>query len=102
MWPDVPFSCTDTGWTWPGVAQCLSLLAPPLAPRFPANVHPGAPSAGPCRVAPQLRLGQLRQRGNQARELSATQDDNPEPGPAHVEHGRPGSTVGAPRPTLAS
>jgi len=33
VWPDVAFSCTDSGWTWPGVAQYLSLLAPRLAPR---------------------------------------------------------------------
>ena len=26
--PDIPFSCTDSGWEWPGVAQHLSLLAP--------------------------------------------------------------------------
>jgi hypothetical protein len=32
-WPDVLFSCTDSGWKWPGVAQYLSLLAPHLAPR---------------------------------------------------------------------
>ena len=32
MSPDVPFSCTDTGWTWPGVAQSLASLAPQLAP----------------------------------------------------------------------
>ena len=32
-WPDVPFSCSDYGWTWPGVAQCLRSLAPRLAPR---------------------------------------------------------------------
>ena len=47
MWPDVPSSCTDTGWTWPGVAQYLSPLAPQLAPRNPANVRPGAPRYGP-------------------------------------------------------
>jgi hypothetical protein len=32
-------------------------LAPQLAPRNPATVHPGAPKCGPPRVAPQLRLG---------------------------------------------
>ena len=26
------FSCTDSGWTWPGVAQYLPMLAPRLAP----------------------------------------------------------------------
>src|SRR5690348_13296668 len=39
MWSDVPSSCTDTGWKWPGAAQYLSPLAPQLAPRNPANVH---------------------------------------------------------------
>jgi glyoxylase-like metal-dependent hydrolase (beta-lactamase superfamily II) len=33
VWPDVAFSCTDSGWTWPGVAQCLPTLAPRLAPQ---------------------------------------------------------------------
>ena len=33
VWPDVAFSCTDSGWTWPGVAQYLPTLAPRLAPR---------------------------------------------------------------------
>ena len=32
-WPDVPFTCTNSGRTWPGVAQHLSLLAPRLAPQ---------------------------------------------------------------------
>jgi hypothetical protein len=57
VWPDVPSSCTDNGWTWPGVAQYLSPLAPQLAPRNPANVYPGAPTCRPPRLAPQLRLG---------------------------------------------
>src|SRR5262249_52074023 len=43
VWPDVAFSCTDSGWTWLGVAQYLPLLAPRLAPQnlisF-ANVRP--------------------------------------------------------------
>ena len=43
MWPDVAFSCTDSGWRWLGVAQYLPLLAPRLAPQnlvsF-ANVRP--------------------------------------------------------------
>ena len=47
MQPDVPSSCTDTGWTWPGIAQYLSPLAPQLAPRHPANVHPDTPKYGP-------------------------------------------------------
>ena len=56
VWPDVASSCTDNGWTWPDVAQYLSPLAPQLAPRNPANVIRVRQSAGPCRVAPQLRL----------------------------------------------
>jgi hypothetical protein len=31
--PDVPFTCSDSGWTWPSVASYLALLAPNLAPR---------------------------------------------------------------------
>ena len=61
MWPDVPSSCTETGWTWPGVARCLSPLAPRLAPRNPANVHPGAPKREPVSSgasAPLRHLGQ--------------------------------------------
>jgi hypothetical protein len=30
--PDIPSSCIDSGWEWPGVAQHLPLLAPQLAP----------------------------------------------------------------------
>jgi len=33
MWPDVPLSCTGSGWTWLSVARDLPSLAPPLAPR---------------------------------------------------------------------
>ena len=33
MSPDVAFSCTGSGWTWPGAAQYLPLLAPCLAPQ---------------------------------------------------------------------
>src|SRR5262252_2623008 len=43
VWPDVAFSCTDSGWTWLGVAQYLPLLAPRLAPQnliSCANVRP--------------------------------------------------------------
>jgi hypothetical protein len=32
-WPDVPFTCTDNRWSWPGVARYLPALAPHLAPR---------------------------------------------------------------------
>jgi hypothetical protein len=32
-WPDMLFSCTDSGWKWPGIARYLPLLAPRLAPR---------------------------------------------------------------------
>jgi len=42
--PDVLFSCTDTGWTWLGVAWYLSLLAPRLAPRD-LGAHP---CSNPC------------------------------------------------------
>jgi hypothetical protein len=31
-WHRMPFSCGNTGWTWPGVAWCLASLAPYLAP----------------------------------------------------------------------
>lgn len=31
--PDVPSSCSDSSWMWPGVARCLPSLAPQLAPR---------------------------------------------------------------------
>ena len=34
VWPDVAFSCTDSGWTWLGVAQYLPLLAPVWLPRI--------------------------------------------------------------------
>src|SRR5262249_44166563 len=80
MWPDRLFSCTDTGWTWPGVAQYLPplapQLAPQLAPRNPANVHPGAQSAGPV----EWRLsftGRLRHLGNQARDYPRPYGGNP-------------------------
>jgi hypothetical protein len=48
MWPDVPFRCSDNGWTWPGAALCLWSLAPRLAPRdlvSNANVRIPGPSA---------------------------------------------------------
>jgi hypothetical protein len=31
-WPDVVPSCTDSRWLWPGMASCLPVLAPRLAP----------------------------------------------------------------------
>jgi hypothetical protein len=68
MWPDKLFSCTDTGWTWPGVAQYLSPLAPRLAPRNPANVHPDTPTGGSGSSGASASLGQLRHLGNQARD----------------------------------
>jgi hypothetical protein len=33
MSPYMPFTCDDSGWTWPNVAWCLASLAPNLAPR---------------------------------------------------------------------
>jgi hypothetical protein len=48
MLPDAPSSCTDTGWTWPGVAQYLPPLAPQLAPHNPANAHPDTPTCEPA------------------------------------------------------
>jgi len=44
---------------------------------------------------------QLRHLGNQARDYARPKGGNPRPGPAYLELGRPGSAVGAPRPTLA-
>jgi hypothetical protein len=86
MWPDAPSSSTDTGWTWPGVAQYLSPLAPQLAPRRPASVHPAAPKWG---VEWRLSFaGQLRQLGNQARDYPRPKAATP-PDRAYLEHGRP-------------
>ena len=64
MWPDRLFSCTDTGWTWPGVAQYLPPLAPQLAPRHPANVHPGAPRCGPVSSGDSASLANCHTRAN--------------------------------------
>jgi len=100
MWPDKLFSCTDTGWTWPGVAQYLSPLAPRLAPRNPANVHPDTPKCGPVSSGASASLASC---DTWATKLVTIRDPRrqPRPGPAYLEHGRPGSAVGAPRPTLA-
>jgi N-acetylglutamate synthase-like GNAT family acetyltransferase len=38
VWPDVPFTCTDNRWSWPGVARYLSALAPHLACRYLVSV----------------------------------------------------------------
>ena len=51
----MPFTCGDSGWTWPYVAWRLASLAPNLAPRkliSSANIRwstrsPNRPSAGP-------------------------------------------------------
>jgi len=32
VWPGRPLTIHDRGWTWPGMAWCLWLLAPLLAP----------------------------------------------------------------------
>src|SRR5215469_15212855 len=98
MQPDAPSTCTDTGWTWPGVAQYLSPVAPQLAPRNPANVHP---DTSKCRaVGWRLSFdGQLRYLGTKLVTIRGPRR-HPRPGPAYLEHG-PGSAVAAPRPTLA-
>ena len=67
VWPDRLFSCTDTGWTWPGVAQHMSPLAPQLAPRSPANVHPGTPRCGPMSSGDSASLANC-DTGSQARD----------------------------------
>jgi hypothetical protein len=38
VWPSVPLPCSDSGWSWPGVARYLPTLAPHLAPR--SNLAP--------------------------------------------------------------
>ena len=89
VWPDRLFSCTDTGWTWPGVAQHMSPLAPQLAPRNPANVHRVRRGAGPCRVATQLRWLANCDTGSQAR-------DYPRPKAATRGWDRPTLSTAAP------
>src|SRR5262249_56683351 len=99
MQPDVPSSCTDTGWTWPGVAQYLSPLAPRLAPRNPANVRPSAPRYGPVSSGASASLARCDTR---ATKLVTIRDPRRQPlGPAYLEHGRPRPAVSAPRPTMA-
>jgi hypothetical protein len=89
MWPDVQFSCTDNGWTWPGVAQCLSLLAPRLAPRNPANVHPGVAKREPVSSGASTSLRHL---GNQARNYPRPKAATPAAWDrAYLERGRPES-----------
>jgi hypothetical protein len=100
MQPDAPSSCTDTGWTWPGVARYLSPLAPQLAPRKAANLHPDTPKVQ-ARV--ECASASLASCDTWATKLVTIRDPRrqPRPGPAYLEHGRPGSAVGAPRRRLA-
>jgi hypothetical protein len=60
----VAFSCTDSGWTWPGVAQYLPMLAPHLAPRnlvsF-ANVRPDRTQYRPETDLTTQRDGRIRE-----------------------------------------
>jgi hypothetical protein len=62
--PDVPSSCTDSGWTWLGVAQYLPLLAPRLAPQnlisF-ANVRPDRTQYRPETDLTTQRDGRIRE-----------------------------------------
>ena len=89
VWPDRLFSCTDTGWTWPGVAQYLPPLAPRLAPHNPANLRPGAPRCGPVSSGASASRARLRHPGNQAR-------DCPRPKVATPGRDRPTLSTAAP------
>jgi len=75
MQPDGPSSCIDPGWEWPGVAQYLSLLAPQLAPRDPANVYPSAPKYGPMSGGASASAGQLRHGTRPRTEISETKTE---------------------------
>src|SRR5438552_1269076 len=74
VWPDVAFSCTDSGWTWPGVAQYLPTLAPHLAPRnlvsF-ANVWPDRTQYRPETDLTTQRDGRIRENARRAAVLRA-------------------------------
>jgi len=69
VWPDVAFSCTDSGWTWPGVAQYLPLLAPRLAPQnliSCANVRPDRAQYRPETDLTTQRDGRIRENARRA------------------------------------
>ena len=64
MSPDVPFCCSENGWTWPGVASCLWSLAPSLAPTIVSNANVRrARSRHRClRASPRQRSSRPRHR----------------------------------------
>ena len=81
-----------------------------MARRRSVSVTAGSPPFGKrpsgcanVRARIEWRLsfaGQLRHLGNEARNYPRPKAATPA-GPAYLEHGCPGSAVGAPRPTLA-
>ena len=83
MSPDVAFSCTGSGWTWPGAAQYLPLLAPCLAPQnlisF-ANVRPDRAQYRPETDLTTQRDGRIREN---ARRPAPFQPSGA-PGPLHL------------------
>jgi hypothetical protein len=96
--PDRLFSCTDTGWKWPGVAQYLSPLAPQLAPRNPANFHPGAPKREPVSSGAPASLANCDIWATQARDYPRPKAATPGRYPPTLSTAAPGPPSSLPVP----